>query len=87
MNAAHSYMPPAKDSQGRIFLLRHGAVRFSDREKRYIGQQDLPLSEKGLRQARAWADHFAHSPPKALYCSEYPATPTGAHQIFLSSTG
>ena len=70
MNAAGLVTASDGASRGRIYLLRHGAVRFSDTEKRYIGQQDLPLSGEGLRQARAWAGYFAEAPPEAIFSSD-----------------
>lgn len=35
--------------RGSVFLVRHGEVEWPDRL--YLGQLDLPLSEKGIRQA------------------------------------
>lgn len=70
MNAAGLMAASDGAWQSRVYLLRHGAVRFSGTEKRYIGQQDLPLSEEGLRQARNWAGYFAETPPAAIYCSD-----------------
>jgi probable phosphoglycerate mutase len=57
-------------AKGRIFLLRHGIVQSPEEEKLYVGQQDLPLSHGGLKQAAAWADYFAHIALGAIYCSD-----------------
>ena len=55
--------PPARPlktpSRSMIWLLRHGVIQAAEAGKRYIGRQDLPLSDIGLGQARAWADYFA----------------------------
>jgi len=34
-----------------IYLIRHGEIKVADKQRRYIGQLDLPLSEDGLQQA------------------------------------
>jgi alpha-ribazole phosphatase len=52
-----------------IFLLRHGEVQ-SDEEKRFIGWTDVPLSENGIRQARAWQYRFLHTAFERIYCSD-----------------
>jgi probable phosphoglycerate mutase len=36
--------------------LRHGDIRTAAEEKQFIGQSDLPLDERGCRQARFWRD-------------------------------
>jgi broad specificity phosphatase PhoE len=55
---------------GRIYLLRHGAVLSAGNGKRYIGVQDLALSDIGLCQARAWAGYFAGVALEEIYCSD-----------------
>jgi probable phosphoglycerate mutase len=52
-----------------IYLLRHGAVDLPENEKRYIGWQDVALSDHGLQQACAWGDRFAGTDMEAIYCS------------------
>jgi alpha-ribazole phosphatase len=56
--------------QGWIYLLRHGAVRSAGSGKRYVGTQDLALSDMGLGQARAWSHYFANLSLEAIYCSD-----------------
>jgi len=52
-----------------IYLLRHGSIK-EDREKRFIGQLDLPLIEEGRKQARQWREIFAPVELEAIYCSD-----------------
>ncbi|MBU3917347.1 alpha-ribazole phosphatase [bacterium] len=51
-----------------IYLLRHGELKGTEK-KRFIGQTDLPLSEKGCQQALKWRDELAFVPFKKIYCS------------------
>lgn len=46
-------------SQQKILLLRHGDIETAGKEKRFIGQIDLPLSEVGKKQARYWQSCLA----------------------------
>lgn len=66
--------PPSYASRGsfhgRIYLLRHGAVESAGNGKRYVGWQDLALSDVGLGQACAWADYFSGAALKQIYCSD-----------------
>ena len=66
--------PPPDDPQssqhGTIYLLRHGAIDIPGEGKRYIGWQDLVLSDVGQRQAHAWSDYFSRIPLDAIYCSD-----------------
>ena len=57
-------------SRGTIYLLRHGAVRSPGSGKRYIGWQDLALSDAGLEQAGMWASYFAGLTLEDIYCSD-----------------
>ena len=41
-----------------IYLLRHGEIE-SQGEKCFVGQKNIPLSEKGMRQARWWEKKLA----------------------------
>jgi probable phosphoglycerate mutase len=52
-----------------IYLLRHGAVERGE-EKRFVGQIDLPLSPKGLEQARWWQRKLAATVFEGIYCSD-----------------
>lgn len=57
-------------SPGRIYLLRHGAVRSVQAGKRYTGAQDIALSDIGLAQARAWAEYFAGAGLQGVFSSD-----------------
>ena len=57
-------------SRGTIYLLRHGAVRSYGNGKRYIGWQDLPLSDAGLEQAGIWAAYFTGLALEEICCSD-----------------
>jgi probable phosphoglycerate mutase len=70
MTAAQRPNATGIQSSDRVFLLRHGIVRSPGEAKRYIGQQDLPLLNRGLQQAMAWADYFATAALDVIYCSD-----------------
>lgn len=55
---------------GTIYLLRHGAVRSPEDGKRYLGWQDVALSDAGLRQAETWAGYFSGLALDDIYCSD-----------------
>jgi probable phosphoglycerate mutase len=61
--------PSTGTTQGTIYLLRHCAVDSPGNGRRYIGWQNLPLSDLGRQQAHAWADRFADTAFEAIYCS------------------
>ena len=56
--------------QDTIFLLRHGEIQSLKEGKRYIGWQDVALSDVGLAQARKWADYLSGAALKNIYCSD-----------------
>lgn len=51
-----------------IYLVRHGATAWND-EGRYQGRADVPLSARGIAEARALADHLRPLHFDAAYCS------------------
>ena len=51
-----------------LYLLRHGEIAGSEK-KRYIGQTDVPLSSKGLRQATWWKRELSHIKFEKVYSS------------------
>jgi len=53
----------------QIYLLRHGEIVGSN-TKCYIGQTDVPLSSKGLRQAAWWEKELSHIVFEAVYSSD-----------------
>jgi broad specificity phosphatase PhoE len=63
----------------RLFLVRHGEAH-SNRELRYLGSLDEPLTELGERQAACAAEALAPLPLAAVYASPLRrATRTGEH--------
>lgn len=60
----------ADDSSLRtLYLVRHGQTDFYGGEKRCIGRTDLPLSEKGRRQALKLRAYFDNVELEAVYTS------------------
>lgn len=55
----------------RFLLIRHGQIR-QHKEKIFLGQTDVPLSEEGRRQAEAAAEKVAHLAPETdrVYTSD-----------------
>jgi probable phosphoglycerate mutase len=69
-----------------IYLLRHGEIALEG-EKRFIGQTDIPLSEKGLQQARRWHRRFAETTIfERIYCSDLSRSSETA-RIIAGDTG
>jgi alpha-ribazole phosphatase len=52
-----------------IYLLRHGEIDPSG-TKRYVGQVDLPLTQKGEFQAQWWRKTLTNFPLDLIYCSD-----------------
>jgi len=52
-----------------IYLVRHGDIGLG-RDKRYIGQSDLPLSTLGRKQATLLKEIFRRVPLDNIYCSD-----------------
>lgn len=57
-----------KTLTGAIYLMCHGDSRQDD-VRRYIGQTDLPLNERGIEQARYWQGKLSSVPFYRIYCS------------------
>jgi len=53
---------------GRIFLMRHGDSR-KDSIKRYLGQSDDPLNDRGREQAEWWRARFSSIRFGRVFCS------------------
>ena len=53
----------------QIYLLRHGEIVGSEK-KSYIGQTDISLSSKGLRQAAWWKEELSHVKFERVYSSD-----------------
>lgn len=66
----HAPQTPERTGHGTLFLLRHGAIQSGAGGKRYIGRTDLPLSDIGLEQARAWVTFFATAELSAIFSSD-----------------
>ncbi|WP_164491783.1 histidine phosphatase family protein [Staphylospora marina] len=52
-----------------VYLIRHGETEWN-REGRYQGQRDIPLSAEGIRQAKSLAEHLTGDRPDAVYASD-----------------
>jgi len=52
-----------------LYLMRHGDSRQDD-VRRYIGQTDLPLNEKGIEQAKYWQQKLSSVCFCRIYCSD-----------------
>jgi alpha-ribazole phosphatase len=56
-----------------LYLIRHGATEGNEKEKRYKGSIDVPISEKGIRQVEACAEFIRSTldgaPLSAVYSS------------------
>lgn len=52
-----------------VWLLRHGELP-QRTPRRFVGQMDIPLSERGRGQARTWAARLAGAPFGAAACSD-----------------
>ena len=52
-----------------LYLLRHGEITGSD-QKRYIGQRDIPLNDKGRDQAAWWQRELAHVDFETVWSSD-----------------
>ncbi|MDY6791033.1 MAG: alpha-ribazole phosphatase [Thermodesulfobacteriota bacterium] len=52
-----------------LYLLRHGAIEGND-EKRFVGQIDPPLSEKGRQQAKTWHQRLKDDEFSMVLCSD-----------------
>jgi broad specificity phosphatase PhoE len=60
---------PTIDGVTTILLARHGESDWN-RERRWQGYADRPLTELGRRQARALAERLADTPLDAVYASD-----------------
>lgn len=53
----------------KIYLVRHGESQ-SNKQKLFVGQGDVPLSERGLAQAKKTAEFLKHVKVDAIYSSD-----------------
>lgn len=59
-----------KNRDKRIYLVRHGQVHLPDLQQNYyLGQTDVPLTERGIRQAAWLQQFFADKKITAIYHS------------------
>ncbi|MBI2138771.1 histidine phosphatase family protein [Candidatus Woesearchaeota archaeon] len=59
---------PSGDAPKNIFFVRHGETMWN-RQGRYQGRSDIPLSSKGAIQAAKAAQWLSHYPLDMIYCS------------------
>ncbi len=57
-------------SKKTLYLLRHCRPALTDRQRRFIGQTDLPLSEDGVIHAKALGQFFIDKDIETIYCSD-----------------
>src|SRR5581483_2591047 len=69
----------------RFVLVRHGEAQ-GNRELRYLGASDVPLTERGEQQARQLAQATAQFPLEAIYTSPLARARSTASAI-AASTG
>lgn len=60
----------SKQEQRKIFLVRHGEIEMEGKERRYIGQLDLPLSQRGIEQAQRLREELRRAPLTAVFSSD-----------------
>lgn len=53
-----------------IFLIRHGAIRLPEKPKRFVGQLDLALSDRGIEQSEQLRERLRHVRLSAVFCSD-----------------
>jgi len=63
-----------------LYVVRHGETQFNV-EKRYAGQTDVPLNERGLEQARELAMKLAEEPFNVIVTSPLQRARVTAEQI------
>jgi len=61
--------PHSASSETTLLLLRHGEIPQAS-PTRFVGQRDLPLTERGQAQAQAWSQHLAALPLASAWCSD-----------------
>ncbi|MCL5058679.1 MAG: histidine phosphatase family protein [Actinobacteria bacterium] len=64
----------------RVYLIRHGETIWNSQMK-LQGHADIPLSERGLRQAAALAERLASRRMAAIYCSDLGRAVETARQV------
>lgn len=64
----------------RLLVVRHGETVYS-RERRFAGGRDVPLTERGLRQCAAVAEHLAGAAVSAVYASPLEGARTAAEIV------
>lgn len=65
-----------------IYLVRHGRPDLPDRELRFLGRTDLPLSEEGIEQALKLGEIFRHRHFEHIFHSGMKRTSQTASLIF-----
>ncbi len=67
--------------QKKIYLVRHGKTELEDKQRRYIGQIDLPLSKDGVIQAQALGRYLSRLEIDGIFCSDLARSMDTARQI------
>lgn len=66
----NSIRAASMQDQRKIFLVRHGEIQIEGNGKRYIGQMDLPLSERGIVQAQNLREKLGQADITAVFSSD-----------------
>lgn len=53
-----------------VYLVRHARPALPDRQRRFLGQTDLPLSPEGVRDAQSLAERLRQIDLQTVYCSD-----------------
>ena len=63
---------PRERTIGKLILVRHGHTSLNGPgdDERLRAWLDVPLDEKGLREAAETADKLTHYPIEVIYCSD-----------------
>ncbi len=64
----------------RVYLMRHGQVEGHE-QRRYNGQNDVPLTDEGRRQAQALAERLRRVPLAAVHASDLSRCVMGARLV------
>lgn len=59
------------EGKREIYLVSHGAVVFQENRANILPKWSLPLSDEGIKQARALEEELRYAQISAIYCSDF----------------